>query len=225
MKTPRRFVPRLVSRFLRRIGVSERGVAAVEFALIAPILLTTLLYGSEMAWYMMVNLRVSQVTLQAADNASRIGDTSTLTNRKIYEGDINDVMLGAHLDGGNTLNLLSNARVIVSSLEVNSAGKQYIHWQRCKGLKNVVSSYGVQGDLKPSGIGPAGQEVTAPVGDGVIFVEVIYDYKPLVSSALISNKTIKSTAAFNVRDSRDLTQVYQTSPAGTVASCSTFTAS
>lgn len=212
-------------RILRRIGMSERGVAAVEFALIAPILLTALLYGAEMAWYMMVQLRVSQVTLQVADNASRIGDTSTLTARKIYEGDINDVMLGAQLDGGNTLNLLSNARVIVSSLQVNSTGKQYIHWQRCKGLKNVASSYGVQGDIKATGIGPAGQEVTAPTGDAVIFVEVIYDYKPLITGALISNKTIKSTAAFNVRDSRDLTQVYQTNPAATVASCSTYTAS
>ncbi|MFM6931250.1 MAG: TadE/TadG family type IV pilus assembly protein [Novosphingobium sp.] len=221
MKKLRTALPRL----LQRIGVSQRGVAAVEFALIAPILLTTLLYGAEMAWYMMVNLRVSQVTLQVADNASRIGDTSTLTSRKIYEGDINDVMIGAQLDGGNTLNLLSNARVIVSSLEVNSGGQQYIHWQRCKGAKNVASSYGVQGDTKAAGIGPAGQEVTSPVGDGVIFVEVIYDYKPLISGALISNKTIKSTAAFNVRDSRDLTQIYQTNPAGTVASCSTFTSS
>lgn len=209
---------------LRRLGISERGVAAVEFALIAPILLTTLLYGGEMAWYMMVQLRVSQVTLQVADNASRIGDTSSLTNRKIYEGDINDVMIGAQLDGGNTLNLLSSARVIVSSLQVNGSNQQFIKWQRCKGLKNVASSYGVQGDLKPTGMGPAGQEVTAPVGDGVIFVEVIYDYKPLISGALIANKTIRSTATFNVRDSRDLTQIYQTNPAGTVASCSTFSA-
>ena len=215
----------ILPRTMKRLGLSQRGVAAVEFALIAPVLMTSLVYGGEMAWYMMVNLRVSQVTLQVADNASRIGDTSTLTNRKIYEGDIHDVMNGANLDGGNTLNLLTNGRVIVSSLEVNSAGKQYIHWQRCKGAKNVASNHGVQGDLKPTGIGPAGQEVTAPVGDGVIFVEVIYDYKPLISGALISNKTIRSTAAFNVRDSRDLTQIYQTNPAGTVASCATFSAS
>lgn len=212
-------------RLLCRIGVSERGVAAVEFAVISPILLTALLYGGEMAWYMMVQLRVSQVTLQVADNASRIGDTSTLTNRKIYEGDVNDVMLGANLDGGKVLNLLANGRIIVSSLQVDSSGRQVIQWQRCKGAKNVASSYGLQGELKPTGIGPAGQEVTSPANDAVIFVEVQYDYKPLISSVLISNKTIKSTAAFNVRDSRDLTQIYQTSPAGTVASCSTFSAS
>lgn len=211
--------------FLRRLGLSERGVAAVEFALILPILLTALLYGGEMAWYMMVQLRVSQVTLQVADNASRIGDTSTLTNRKIYEGDINDVMLGANLDGGKVLNLLANGRVIVSSLQVDSSGRQVIQWQRCKGAKTATSTYGLQGELKPAGLGPTGQEVTAPANDAVIFVEVQYDYKPLITGALISNKTIKSTAAFNVRDSRDLTQVYQTSPAGTVASCSTYTAS
>lgn len=211
--------------FLRRLGLSERGVAAVEFALILPILLTALLYGGEMAWYMMVQLRVSQVTLQVADNASRIGDTSTLTNRKIYEGDINDVMLGANLDGGKVLNLLANGRVIISSLQVDSSGRQVIQWQRCKGAKTATSTYGLQGELKPAGLGPTGQEVTAPANDAVIFVEVQYDYKPLITGALISNKTIKSTAAFNVRDSRDLTQVYQTSPAGTVASCSTYTAS
>lgn len=211
--------------FLRRLGLSECGVAAVEFALILPILLTALLYGGEMAWYMMVQLRVSQVTLQVADNASRIGDTSTLTNRKIYEGDINDVMLGANLDGGKVLNLLANGRVIISSLQVDSSGRQVIQWQRCKGAKTATSTYGLQGELKPAGLGPTGQEVTAPANDAVIFVEVQYDYKPLITGALISNKTIKSTAAFNVRDSRDLTQVYQTSPAGTVASCSTYTAS
>ncbi|PLK25838.1 TadE/TadG family type IV pilus assembly protein [Novosphingobium sp. TH158] len=213
-----------IRHLLRKLGLSERGVAAVEFALIMPILLLALLYGAEMAWYMMVNLRVSQVALQVADNASRIGDSSTMSNRKIYEADINDVMLGAHLNGGSMLNLLSNGRIIVSSLQVNTSGQQFIKWQRCKGVKNVGSSYGVTNDIKSGGIGPAGQEVTALTDDAVIFVEIQYDYKPLISTRLISNKTIKTTAAFNVRDSRDLSQVYQTSPAGAVASCSTYTA-
>jgi hypothetical protein len=38
-----------------------------------------------MANYAVVNMRVSQLTEQIADNASRIGDTSTLEDRKIYE--------------------------------------------------------------------------------------------------------------------------------------------
>lgn len=216
---------RRISGLLRRLGVSERGVAAVEFAIVTPFLLSAFLYGGELAWFMMVNMQVSQVALQVADNASRIGDSSVLTNRKIYEGDVHDVMIGAHLDGGPSIDLLTKGRVIISSLEVNSAGKQYIHWQRCKGLKAVTSSYGVQGDIKTGGIGPAGQEVTALTDDAVIFVEIQYDYTPLISSAFLKSTTIKATAAFNVRDSRDLSQIYQTSPAATVASCATYSAS
>ncbi|MFM5907843.1 MAG: TadE/TadG family type IV pilus assembly protein [Novosphingobium sp.] len=215
---------RRISTLLRRLGVSKRGVAAVEFALITPFLLTAFMYGGELAWFMMVNLRVSQVALQVADNASRIGDSSTLTNRKIYEGDINDVMIGANLDGGNTISLLTKGRVIISSLQVNAASKQYIHWQRCKGVKAVTSSYGVEGDIKAAGIGPAGQEVTALTGDAVIFVEIQYDYTPMISSLFMKPTTIKSTAAYNVRDNRDLSKIYQTSPASAVASCSTYTA-
>lgn len=209
---------------LRALLQSASGLAAVEFAIALPFLMIALLTGAEMTWYMLANLKVGQVAMQVADNASRIGDTSTLTNRKIYESDINDVLIGANLDGGNMLKLLTNGRVIVSSLEVNSSGKQYIHWQRCKGVKNVTSSYGVAGDIKSSGMGPTGHEVTAQTGDAVIFVQISYDYQPLIWSAAIPNKTINSISSFTVRDNRDLTQIYQTSPAATVASCSTFSA-
>jgi hypothetical protein len=213
-----------VYSFARSILQARSGVAALEFALILPFLTITGLYGSELAWYMLVNMRASQVAMQVADNASRIGDTSTLTSRKIYESDINDIMIGANLDGGSMLKLLTNGRVIVSSLEVDPSNNQYIHWQRCKGLKNVTSSYGVAGDLKPGGMGPTGHKITALTGDAAIFVEVVYDYQPLFSSRFITNRTITALASFNVRDSRDLTQVYQTNPASTVSSCSTFSA-
>lgn len=210
--------------FLRRLRHARSGVAAIEFAMVLPFLMVAGIYGTELTWYMLVNMRVSQVALQVADNASRIGDTSTITDRKIYESDLNDVLLGANLDGGNMLKLLTNGRVIVSSLEVNPSNQQYIHWQRCKGLKSASSSYGVAGDIKASGIGPAGQQVTAEANDGVIFVEIIYTYQPLISGGFISNKTIKAIASFTVRDDRDLSQIYQTNPASTVASCSTFSA-
>lgn len=216
---------RRLSRAMVALARARSGVAAVEFALVLPFLLIAGLYGTELTWYMLVNMRVSQVALQAADNASRIGDTSTITDRKIYESDLNDVLIGANLDGGSMLKLLNKGRVIISSLEVNNSGQQYIHWQRCKGLKSTVSSYGIAGDIKASGIGPAGQEVTAQTGDAVIFVEIQYDYQPLIADGFISNKTINAIASFTVRDDRDLSQIYQTNPASTVASCSTFSAS
>ncbi len=211
--------------FLRSLAGARSGVAAIEFALTLPFLTAAGLYGTELTWFMLVNMKVSQVAMQAADNASRIGDTATLQQRKIYESDINDLLIGANLDGGAMVNMLKNGRVIISSLEVNSASKQYIHWQRCKGLKNVASSYGVAGDIKSSGMGPVDHEVTAIAGDAVIFVEISYDYQPLVTDKFIKDRNIRAIASFNVRDSRDLSQIYQYSSPASVASCSTFSAS
>jgi Flp pilus assembly protein TadG len=210
---------RKLRRLFKALSLAKSGVAAVEFALVLPFLLIAGVSGTELAWYMMVSMRVNQVAIQVADNASRIGDTSTIADRKIYEADINDVLIGAGLDGGTMLNLLTKGRVIISSLEVNASNQQYIHWQRCGGSLTYNSSYGVQGDVKASGMGPTGQEVSALTGDAVIFVEIAYDYTPLVTGALISNKRIKSVASFVVRDDRDLSQIYQRSPAATVSTC------
>jgi len=210
---------------LRRLLRDHSGVAMLEFALGAPFVLTFGLWGIEISNLALTNMKVSQVAMHLADNASRIGDTSVLADRKIYESDINDVLYGANLQGGQSLNLYEPGRVIVSSLEVNASGQQYIHWQRCKGKKNHTSSYGVQGaNLGTTGMGPTGYKVLAQPNDAVIFVEVVYDYQPLVSAAFVSNTTIAATSAFTVRDDRDLSQIYQrpAPAADTVASCSTF---
>ncbi|WP_296676012.1 pilus assembly protein TadE [Novosphingobium sp.] len=180
-----------------------------EFALGAPVLMLAGLYGVEQANFVLVNMKINQLATHLADNASRIGDTSQLKNRKIYESDINDVIIGAQLQAGKSIDVYNHGRIFISSLEFDSAtNKQYIHWQRCRGAKAVTSGYGNEGD-KISGMGPKSGEVTADPGDAVIFVEVRYTYQPLIAGSIISNKDIKAIAAFNVRDSRDLTQIYQ----------------
>ena len=199
--------------FLRHLLRHRSGVAMTEFALGAPFLLTAGLWGAEEANYALVNMKVSQLAVHLADNASRVGDTSTLQNRKVYEDDINEVVVGAQVQA-TKMGLYDNGRVIISSVEVNEAsGKQYIHWQRCRGAKNVNSTYGLEGaDLGSAGIGPAGQEVFAQPDDAVIFVEINYTYQPLVSGKFLGSLDISSIASFTVRDNRDLTQLYQRDP-------------
>jgi hypothetical protein len=216
-------------RQLRRLVRNTSGVSAVEFALGAPLLLTAGLWGSETANYALVNMKVGQLAVHIADNASRIGDTSTLQNRKIYESDINDVIYGAQIQGGPTIGLYDNGRVIISSLQVRPMGgggdeEQYIHWQRCRGVKNVASSFGDEGDVKPDGMGREGNEVLAQSGDAVIFVEVNYTYQPLISANFMGSLDIISTASFTVRDDRDLSQIYQRDPINpdTEQQCSVF---
>jgi hypothetical protein len=214
------------SALLARLLDCRSGVAMTEFALSAPLLFGAGLGGIETANLAITQMQVSQTAIHIADNASRIGDTSTLEDRKIYESDINDLFLGSNIQAGRALDIYDRGRVIVSSLEVvpDSEDQQYIHWQRCKGLKVHGSSYGEEGDgLDGSlnGMGPAGEEVYALDGEAVIFVEISYDYQPLVGRMFAYVDTLNATAAFNVRDSRDLSQIYQRDPGApdTVSSC------
>jgi hypothetical protein len=214
---------------LVRIAGCGSGVAATEFALTLPFLLGAGLMGLELANRAVVQTQVTQLAAQIADNASRIGDTSTLDNRKIYENDIDDLLRGAETQGGDGIGLFEHGRVIISSLEVvpGTDDQQYIHWQRCGGKKQHLSSYGLEGDGATNGIagmGPSGQEVWAFKDEAVIFVEISYDYQSLVGTRFGMSGEITSTASFTVRDDRDLTQIYQRDPSepDPVASCDKY---
>ena len=185
---------------------NESGLAAVEFALTAPIVMAMFLAGAEVTNYAITKLRISQIALHVADNASRIGTNSLLTSPQISETQINDLLIGANLQAG-ALSLSTRGRVILSSLEPvanpNTTSRFRIRWQRCFGGKSYPSSYGVQGDTNKTNMGPTGQAVTAPDSGGVMFVEVAYDYRPLISARFVPTTVIKDIAAMTVRDDRD----------------------
>ncbi|MCZ8172226.1 MAG: hypothetical protein O9272_10870 [Brevundimonas sp.] len=190
---------------------NRSGVAMTEFALGAPLVLMAGLWGTETANFALTNMKVGQLAVHIADNSSRVGDLSTLQNRRVYEYDINDVLYGAQVQAGG-MQLFRHGRVIISSLQVDSNGRQYIHWQRCRGVKPVGSSYGDEGQILPNGMGPTGAEVIAQADDAVIFVEVRYTYQPIVSQRFVTNPEISSIASFTVRDDRDISQLYQRDP-------------
>ena len=216
-----------------RLGLRDAsGLAMVEFAMLAPILALVGVSGIELSNYAITNLRVSQAAMHIADNGSRIGDRDALNAQKIYEADINDILLGVDLQAGAEIELFENARVIISSLEQNSDGGQWIHWQRCMGELEVDSAYGPEGTGSSgtgfAGMGKTGQEITASPNQAVIFVEIIYEYEPLIDLELatrfLSKEYIRTHSAFNVRGTRDLSGVYP-SPGLPVRTCDIYSAS
>ncbi len=215
-----------IKRTLSGIAVNTSGLALIEFAYSLPLLMGVGMYGAEVANIAMVRMRVNQISMHAADNAARIGEGSLLSEKKIYESDINDLFIGADLQAGEYVDIFENGRVIISSLEMHSDGDQYISWQRCKGKKAHVSSYGTAGEDSPDrpvdGMGPSGSRVTAPANQAVIFVEISYDYKPLISESFTNTRTITTRSAFNVRDRRDLTQIYDKTGSDPVSDCDTY---
>jgi Flp pilus assembly protein TadG len=200
---------------LGRLGHLRRhtsGAAAVEFALILPVFLVLGLYGTEVANMTVANLQVSQIALSVADNASRLGQTDNSgVTPTITEADVDGVLYGA-LQQGTALGFATRGRVILTSLEKDATtGKQYIHWQRCRGSLARTSAYGNDGLLNGltsaviTGLGAGTQKVTANTGSAVMFAEVYYQYRGIIGSMYVGTITMKREAAFIIRDDRNLT--------------------
>jgi hypothetical protein len=109
------------------------------------------------------------------------------------------------------LDLVAKGRVILSDLEPmaspNTANKYKIVWQRCTGTKTShASQFGVVGQASATnidGIGPTGRTVMAPDDGAAMFVEVFYEYTPLIKTSLSPSSTITEIASMMVRDRRD----------------------
>jgi len=211
-----------MAHLLARLHKADGGVALTEFAFVLPVMLVLGIGGLDTANYVIAHMRISQVALHVADNASRMGERGVLVARKVYEADINDVMAGAEQDAGG-MGLGTNGRVILSSLERNAQGGQWLHWQRCHGTLAHPSSHGTQGSGATGtgfpGMGQPASRITASAGQAVMFVEVAYRYRAISPLSPFDGRLIVYTGSYDVRDVRDLTQVYQTSPAAAVSSC------
>lgn len=214
----------------RRFRGDTSGVALIEFAFAGPLVLGMGMMGTDTAYLVITHLQISQVAMQVADNASRVGEQDVLTNRKVYERDIAETLIGAEKLAGN-IGIFEKGRVIVSSLQQNADGGQWIAWQRCRGAVNHTSSYGVEGNGKTGtslpGMGVPGRYVTASPGTAVIFVEIVYDFETITPIGLFDGQRISYTAAFNVRDNRDLNGGPDKNGmylGGPIARCNTFSA-
>lgn len=223
-------------RRVRALRQDESGLALTEFAIGFPIILALGLYGIDMANLALTHMRVSQIALNLADNASRVGSSSTLSTQQLREVDIEDVFQAAKTQGTG-IELETKGRVILSSLEKDKDGNQRIHWQRCFGSKTGAafeSHYGKAtntdgsssapadvGTTATNGMGQTGAKVNAPVNDsGVMFVEVNYEYTPMFPG-LVSSSTIAYIGSFIVRDPRNFSQLYPSS--GVTASTCGYT--
>tara|TARA_B100001179_G_scaffold204363_1_gene167055 strand:- start:1245 stop:1994 length:750 start_codon:yes stop_codon:yes gene_type:complete len=209
LKAPRFRRLRNLKRRLRR---DTSGLALIEFALSLPLFLGLGMFGTEVAWYAVTSMNVSQISLTIADNAARMGQTGSSSSTKtIYRSDVNSIFAGAAKQGKN-IDLLRNGRVVLSSLEtLGASGKQTIRWQRCMGLADYDSKYGPENTNESEnksfvGMGPPGNEIRAPNNDAVMFVEVFYEYQGLFGDTFIEDRVIRQEAAFPIRDDRDLSQ-------------------
>lgn len=196
----------------RRLLCDKSGVSVIEFAITTPFILSIALYGIEVAYMNAVDMKLSEIALSLADNASRIGQTdNSVVTPTVSEADINEVMRGAQEQAAG-LEFATRGKIILTSLERDSAsGKQYIRWQRCYGALPRRSAYGndtTRNGLTGTpltGMGSGSTKITASAGSAVMFVEVYYQYEGLLGTMFVSNPVMRKEGAFLIRDNRNLT--------------------
>lgn len=205
------------SKSLRRLLKNRRGVAAVEFALAMPMMMAITMAGTEAANMAYTSQKLADLATQTADNISR------------YRIGISETQITDTLDGMKTMtdniNFRNNGRIIVSSLQpvLDGSGNvtnQKIRWQRCSGAKRVSSSYGAaDATLGAAGMGPTDRKIAASADTEIIFVEISYTYRPLISSSFFGTPNMQALSSMVVRDRNSNV------PTGTVtSSCSTYAA-
>lgn len=206
-------VCRKIGGGFRRFKRDESGIALIEFAAVLPVLLTLGLYGTEIVRMSTTKMKVNQIALSLADNASRLGQTDNGgITPTINEAAVDAIIQGA-LRAGQGIGLETSGRVILSSLEKQGfSNRQYIHWQRCRGNKDIDSAYGDDGSNSGlygaylTGMGSGSVQAVASADDAVMFVEITLDYVPMLELPFSAgDKTFTAEAAFIVRDDRNLT--------------------
>ncbi len=155
MKTVRRLLPKQLGRFLR----NRAGVSAVEFAMVAPLMISLYLGGTEISQGISVDRKLTLTAGAVANLAAQVQTISNADMSNIF--DASSSVMSPYST--------SVLKMTVSSLNVDATGKVTVLWSETRG-----------GSARS-----VGSVVTIPTALAVpnttlIFSEVSYAYKPAI---------------------------------------------
>lgn len=159
-------------RFIKRFRRADGGVSAIEFALIAPVMLFTLFGIAEIANYILAARKVANVASAAADLVTQ--DTI------VTDDEMTDIMgaLDVVLRPFNP----SEGRIRITSVVADEDGETTVAWSdaRNTGAYTEGTPIDVPNDIVPN-------------GQGIIMAEVSFTYKTLFGMYLTDGMTVSDT--------------------------------
>jgi Flp pilus assembly protein TadG len=179
-------------KLVRRFIAHRRGVAAIEFAIIAPVLILILVstfdIGVAAAIYMKV--RSATYTLAAVTNTYTTG-----ANNSIQSADMTNIT-------GSTAKVLapysgSPVTATITQLVLSSATQAKVSWSYS--LNGTAYAQGVTWTRLPSQLTSTNACNSYPCY--LIFAEVSYQYTPLLFSSLIGSLTLGDNLYMTPRSS------------------------
>lgn len=162
---------RRLSELFRQFTRDTSGVSLIEFALVVPVMIFTLLGMFDMGRYMLLNQKLDRAAATMSDLVSRPSN--------ITAAEVNQLMIAA-VEIVQPFNLGTNGGVIVTSVYKNPGDNAEVTWQIT----------GAGPTLPPSQFGGTGDTASLPGGfivrdnENVIAVEVYFDYEPVFLDTL-----------------------------------------
>jgi Flp pilus assembly protein TadG len=174
---------RRFNRLLARYGGDRRGVAAVEFAMLLPMMLTLYLGSVEVSTGVAVNRKVTLTTRTLADLTSQYTDVTNADISNILNAS-SDIMAPYPVSG---------LSAVVSEVTLDANGNATVVWSDT--LNGTARS--------------VGQTVTIPPGLAVpntylILAEVSYSYNPSFGYVLTHNITLNDQMYMRPRQSTSI---------------------
>lgn len=160
-------------RPFRRIAKDSRGVSAVEFALILPVMLTIYLGGNELSHALTIARKVTHVT-------SSLGDLVTQT-KALNDTDMNKIFDAARAIMTPYATTSDLFRIKISSIRIDANSKAWVDWSRA--LQDTPLTKGAPFNGLPAG-------VLVP-NTYVVTAEVHYSYTPLLGYQMTGTFDLK----------------------------------
>lgn len=161
-------------RFLRRFGVSEKGIAAMEFALIAPAMITLYFGITEITDEMSASAKVTSMASTAADLVAQVKTVSNSDVADVFAA-VNAIMYPYPSTG---------TKIVISSLVDAGNNQVKVAWSDAQN----TSPRGVNSTVSvPAGIITSGQ------GGSVILAEITYTYSSPAGKLIYGTVTISDS--------------------------------
>jgi Flp pilus assembly protein TadG len=166
----RRLNPRLKWRGVRGLRYDERGVSAVEFAMIAPVLVLIYLGCVELSLMMRVDRRVTSTSAALGDLTARLTVVTEADMEEMYNAAA--VMMQPYD--------MDTTRMRITSIVDTGDGSPTVDWSDAHNMTAYANGATV---TVPAGI--------IPSPGSVIMAEVEYDYEGTFAVAFETSRTLK----------------------------------
>jgi Flp pilus assembly protein TadG len=176
-------------RSLRRFGKGQHGVAAVEFALVLPVVLLILLGCFEVPRYVLIYQRIARTSASVADLVSQADEP--LTTPQLAD------VYSAAASMMAPYNLYTNGKVIITAFSNPAGTGASKTWQVQKGSGTGNTKLTGVANL-PTGLSPAS-------GEQVLAAEVYFTYTPVLSTLIYQGTTLYKSSFTRPRNDNLMT--------------------